>query len=73
MPASPHALWLDPAASAQALGGATHVIVHRAGWPDDTGFKVSAWLEQFGATMLADVDGAVLYELPVRQQHAQHQ
>jgi hypothetical protein len=64
---------LDPAASAQALGGATHVIVHRAGWPDDTGAKVSAWLEQFGATMLADVDGAVLYELPVRQQHAQHQ
>jgi hypothetical protein len=62
---------LDPEASAQALGGATHVVVHRRAWLDDTGAKVAAWLEQFGATVIADIDGAVLLELPVRQEYAQ--
>jgi hypothetical protein len=61
---------LDPAASAQAIGGATHVIVHRAAWRDDTGARVSAWLEQFGATLIAEADGAALYELPVRERFA---
>ena len=58
---------LDPQASAQALGGASHVIVHTAGWPDDTGARVGAWLAQFGATVIAEGDGAVLYELPARE------
>jgi hypothetical protein len=61
---------LDPHASAQALGGATHIVVHRAAWRDDTGVKIGAWLEQTGATMVADAEGAVLYELPVRQELA---
>jgi hypothetical protein len=58
---------LDPEASAQAIGGASHVIVHRGGWTDDTGARVSAWLEQFGATLIAEGDGAALYELPLRE------
>jgi hypothetical protein len=58
---------LDPGAAAQAIGGATHVIVHRLAWRDDTGSRVSAWLEQFGATLIAEGDGAALYELPVRE------
>ena len=61
---------LDPEASAQAIGGATHVIVHRAAWTDDTGARVSTWLEQFGATLIAEGDGAALYELPVRYDFA---
>ena len=58
---------LDPGASAQAIGGATHVIVHRAAWLDDTGARVGAWLETYGAKPLAEGDGAVLYELPARE------
>ncbi|HUE86067.1 MAG TPA: hypothetical protein VMO26_08315 [Vicinamibacterales bacterium] len=61
---------LDPGASAQALAGATHVVVHRAAWTDDTGARVSAWLEQFGATLIAEADEAALYELPVRENYA---
>jgi hypothetical protein len=61
---------LDPPASAQALGGATHVIVHRGGWADDTGNRVAAWLEEFGATALTTQDGATLYQLPVRENFA---
>lgn len=62
---------LDPGASAQAIGGATHVIVHRGAWTDDTGERVCAWLEQFGATLVEEADGAALYELPVRENFAQ--
>ena len=62
---------LDPSASAQAIGGATHVVVHRGAWTDDTGARVAAWLEQFGATLIAEGDGAALYELPVRENFAQ--
>jgi hypothetical protein len=58
---------LDPPASAQALGGASHVVIHRAGWRDDTGARLGAWLEQFGATKIAEADGAALYELPARE------
>jgi hypothetical protein len=61
---------LDPGASAQAMGGATHVVVHRPAWKDDTGLRVGAWLETFGATLLADADGAALYALPVRESFA---
>jgi hypothetical protein len=58
---------LDPGASAQAIGGATHVVVHRQAWKDNTGALVGAWLEAFGATLITDADGAALYELPVRE------
>jgi hypothetical protein len=61
---------LDPEASARAIGGATHVIVHSQAWRDDTGARVSAWLEQFGARLIAESDGAALYELPVREDFA---
>jgi hypothetical protein len=62
---------LDPTASMQALGGATHVVVHRQAWRDDTGARVGAWLEQFGAAIIAESDNAVLYELPMRPALAQ--
>ena len=61
---------LDPEASAQALGGATHVVIHRGAWNDDTGARIGAWLEQFGATRLAEADNAALYQLPVRESFA---
>jgi hypothetical protein len=61
---------LDPGASAQAIGGATHVVVHRQAWKDDTGARVGAWLETFGARLLSEADGAGLYELPVRERFA---
>jgi hypothetical protein len=60
----------DPGASAQAIGGATHVIVHQQAWTDDTGARVVAWLDTFSATRLAESDGAVLFELPVRENYA---
>jgi hypothetical protein len=62
---------LDPPASAQALNGATHIIIHRRAWSDDTGTRLAAWLEQYGAQSVVDVDGAVLYELPVRESLAE--
>jgi hypothetical protein len=58
---------LDPGASAQAIGGATHVVVHRQAWKDNTGTLVGAWLETFGATLISEADGAALYQLPVRE------
>jgi hypothetical protein len=57
---------LDPGASAQAIGGATHVVVHRRAWSDDTGARLGAWLEGLDATLLTEADGAALYELPMR-------
>lgn len=61
---------LDPGASAQAIAGATHVIVHRAAWKDDTGARLGVWLETFGARLIAEADGAALYELPMREGYA---
>jgi hypothetical protein len=61
---------LDPERAAQALGAATHVIVHRAAWKDNTGAVVGAWLETIGAKLIAEPDGAALYELPVREELA---
>jgi hypothetical protein len=58
---------LDPEASAQALGGASHIVIHRSAWTDDTGARLGAWLEQYGATRIAEADGAALYELPLRE------
>ncbi len=45
------------------LGGATHVVVHSAVWPDDTGVKLVGWFESIGATRVAEADGAVLLAL----------
>jgi hypothetical protein len=58
---------LDPEASAQALGGATHILVHRRAWSDDTGMKIGTWLEARGAAVIADADDAVLYALPMAE------
>ena len=58
---------LDPDASAQALSGATHIVVHGAAWKDNTGTVIGAWLESFGARVIAEAEGAVLYELPLRE------
>jgi hypothetical protein len=58
---------LDPAIAAQALAGATHVIVHRHAWKDNTGLLVGGWLEAFGARAVAEGDGAVLYELAANE------
>lgn len=56
---------LDPERAAQALGGATHVVVHRHAWKDDTGGAIGAWLGGLGARIIAEADGAVLYEMAV--------
>jgi hypothetical protein len=60
----------DPVAAARALSPATHVVLHPGAWPDDTGDRVAAWLETLGARRLAEADGALLYERPVREQFA---
>jgi hypothetical protein len=44
--------------------------VHRAAWPDNSGLVIGAWLEAFGARVIAEHDGAVLYELLVREELA---
>ena len=54
---------LDPEQSARALSGATHVVLHGNAWPDDTGVKLSRWLESLGATPTAIGDGAILYQI----------
>ncbi len=55
-----------PDASWRALTPATHVVVHTAGWSDDTGKRLRDWLEGHGARALANPGGAWLYELPAR-------
>jgi hypothetical protein len=54
---------LDPERTAAALTGATHVIVHRAAWDDDTGSRFGAWLESHGAQIVASADAASMYEV----------
>lgn len=56
----------DPDAAWAALAPATHVVVHEQAWRDDTGTRVRAWLEARGARVVANVDGAWLYELGAR-------
>lgn len=55
--------WLDPRPAATALAGATHVIVHRGAWRDDTGTKLAIWLEQLGAHIVSTAGDALLLEL----------
>lgn len=53
-----------PQPALDALSLATHVIVHEAAWPDDTGERVVRWLEAAGATPLLTTDeGAHLLAL----------
>jgi hypothetical protein len=56
----------DPAAARSSLIGATHVIVHRSIWPDDTGEELIRWLESMGARRMAEADGAVLLAVALR-------
>jgi len=61
---------LDPQAAARAIQQATHAIVHRTAWNDNSGVVIGAWLEAFGARVIAEHYGSVLYELPVREEMA---
>jgi hypothetical protein len=61
---------LDPARATRAVAGATHIIVHRAAWADDTGALIGGWLEAMGAVAITDADGAVLYQLATREEYA---
>ena len=61
---------LDPPRALAAISGATHAVVHRGGWKDDTGGVIAAWLEATGARVVTEADGAVLYELLVREELA---
>jgi hypothetical protein len=61
---------LDPPAAARVIRPATHAVVHRAAWPDNSGLVIGAWLEAFGARVIAEHDGAVLYELLGREELA---
>ena len=54
----------DPARAWRALHGATHVMVHKAAWLDDTGERVERWLTESGAREVERVDRAVLLALP---------
>ena len=42
---------------------ATHVIVHKASWTDGTGEAIEEWLTREGATLVSQMEGAVLYQL----------
>ena len=56
----------DLDASWRALTPATHVVVHTAGFTDDTGQRLRDWLEGRGAHAVASHGGAWVYELPPR-------
>lgn len=62
----------QPQKALDALGQATHVIVHEAAWPDDTGRRLVEWLEAAGALPIASADSAQLLALHpvVRHAHA---
>ena len=62
---------LDPAAAGRAIRVATHAVVHRAAWPDNSGLVIGAWLEALGARVIAEHDGALLYELALREELAE--
>ncbi len=49
----------DVEATWRALRPATHVVVHTAGWTDDTGPRLRAWLESRGAREVANVGRGV--------------
>lgn len=61
---------LDPQAAARAIRMATHAVVHRTAWKDNSGVVIGAWLETLGAQVIAEHYGAVLYALPLREELA---
>ncbi len=54
---------VDPERAAQAITGATHVIVHRGAWPDGSGTAIASWLEALGARLITGAGDALLYEI----------
>jgi hypothetical protein len=44
--------------------GASHAILHMSAWDEATGQRMVEFLESRGATLLARLDGALVYELP---------
>jgi hypothetical protein len=54
---------LDPERAAPALAGATHVIVHRRAWTDDTGTKIAGWLESLGGRIVGGSSDALIFEM----------
>jgi hypothetical protein len=61
---------LDPEGSARALTGATHIIVHRGAWRDDTGTKIASWLESIGAHVVSGSGDALLYQVATTERLA---
>ena len=53
----------DPFRARAGLIDATHVIVHKASWTDGTGEAIEEWLTREGATLVSQMEGAVLYQL----------
>jgi hypothetical protein len=53
----------DAAPPLHVLRTATHVIVHTSAWRDDTGARLTAWLESAGATPVASANGAQILAL----------
>lgn len=54
---------LDPERAAPALAGASHVIVHRRAWTDDTGTRIATWLESLGGRVVAGSGDALIFEM----------
>ena len=54
---------LDPERAGPALSGATHVIVHRRAWKDDTGTKIAVWLESLGGRVVGGSSDALIFEM----------
>lgn len=65
-----HTPLLDPERAAPALAGATHVIVHRRAWTDDTGTRIAAWLESLGGRVVAGSGDALIFEMESAERHA---
>lgn len=57
---------VDPDRAWALVSGATHAVVHPAAWKDDHGQRIRAWLESHGARVVAEHDGAWLFELGAR-------
>jgi hypothetical protein len=47
----------------KAVGGATYAIVHADAWPNDTGERITRWLEDHGAREAGHFGGARVFEL----------
>ena len=62
---------LDPVAAARAIRLATHAVVHRTAWKDNSGVVIGEWLETLGAQVIDEDYGAVLYALPLREDLAE--